>query len=123
MNRHPMKKEIIEALTAKKFEITDSDDSIVKGRALSFGNGCFYISIRINDQTLSMELAERFGVTSIFLCQKFKDVDNITELLEGSYPFQELVMENDGSYEKLFKERMMTGDLLFPGETWGSRPQ
>ena len=118
-----MKESISLAIQNIGFTILEENESIIRGEADSFGNGCFKISIQIRHQTLSMELIERFGCTNIFLCQKFKDADYIIELLEGNYPFQEFIIENDGSYEKLFRERMLTDDLLSPGETWGSMRQ
>lgn len=117
-----MKDSICEALVQLGFKILKSDDGIISGEVESFNNGVFDILVQLKDKTFSVVLRERFSQMNIFTMQRYESAESIVALLKDNYPFDEFVIDNDGAFEKLFKERMMTSDLLSPGESWHSTP-
>ena len=106
-----MKKSIVSALKAIGFTIDLACDTNVLGHIDSFNNGRFNIIVDLRDHTFTVELVHQFARTHIFLIQKFKDADYIVQLLVDSYPFQEWILDNNGSIERMFKEHAISNAL------------
>ncbi|WP_353720288.1 hypothetical protein [Dyadobacter sp. 676] len=88
-----MEKSILSALYRLGFSVSCVEGNAILGEMSSQNNGVLEVYVDLRDNTVTATINERFASTHLFLIQKFKDADYLTELFRGNYAFQEWFTE------------------------------